>query len=424
MACRYSWAMQGPLTSVASIILGIFLLQAGNGLLGSYLSLRLALEHLPAPLIGMVVTGFPLGFLGGCLFGPRLIREIGHIRTFAVLASAYSCATLVLAFHVEPFFWTAVRLLSGFAAAGLFMVGESWLNDRTPRELRGRIFGIYTTSNMTAVSASQLLLSAGDPLGLQLFMAAAGFICASLIPIATTRTSVPELTRSRPLNVFELYRLSPVAVIGCIAAGLGNTALGGIGPLFASEAGLSAGEVGRFMAALLFGGLLLQWPIGRLSDLFDRRTVLLCLGIAAAGMAAMLALFAGRMGAGLYLAILIYGGLVYTVYPVCVAHANDFADRTQVVAVSSGLLLSWAVGSIAGPSLATATMSVVGPAGLFLYTGTVAALLATFTLWRMTRGRVPSRRRGFVSKAPTSPVAAELDPRADELPASVRARLD
>ncbi|MCW5729170.1 MAG: MFS transporter [Alphaproteobacteria bacterium] len=409
--------MRGSLLAVASIIGGIFILQAGNGLLSSFLTLRMALEQFPAPVIGLVVTGYPLGFLIGCLGAPRLIGQIGHIRAFAVLASTFACATLALAVYIEPFFWSMVRILSGFAGAGLFMIGESWLNEKSPQHLRGRIFGLYTISNMTAVSASQFLLTVGNPLDLTLFMLAAGFICASLIPVAMTRSTAPTLPRVRALNVFDLYRLSPVGVVGAISAGLCNTALGSIGLLYGERIGLSTDEIARFMAALLFGGLLLQWPIGRLSDRMDRRKVLTGVMATAVLSALVIALFGQRMGAALYLAILFYGGLVYTVYPLAVAHANDIADRSQVVAVSSGLLLSWSLGSIAGPTLASAAMGLFGPSALFFYTAGVSAFLALFTLWRITRRAAPEKGRqlDFVAKSPTTitPIAAEMHPRAE-----------
>lgn len=406
--------MRGSLLAVASIIVGIFILQAGNGLLASFLALRMALEDFPGPVIGLVVTGYPLGFLVGCVLAQRLIREVGHIRAFAILASTFACATLLLAIYIEPFFWVCVRALSGFAASGLFMIGESWLSDKSPSHLRGRIFGIYTTSNMTAVSAGQLLLSAGDPKGLTLFMVAAGFICASLIPVAMTRTTAPSRPQVKPLNLLDLYRLSPVGVVGAISAGLANTALGSIGPLFAQQIGLSTVEIAHFMAALLFGGLLLQWPIGRLSDRVDRRKVLAAVMLLAVAVALAIALFGRTLGLGLYGLILLYGGLAYTVYPLSVAQANDHADRSQVVSVSSGLLLSWACGSIVGPTAATAAMSIIGPQGLFFYTAVVSGLLCLFALWRLLRRRPPPResRRDFVAKSPTTPVAAKLDPRA------------
>lgn len=408
--------MRRSLFVVGSLMAGVFILQAGNGMFASFLALRMTIEHFPTALIGLVVTGYPIGFLGGCVSAGRLIRSVGHIRAFAAFAATLCCATLAFALYVEPFYWLALRVVTGFAASGLFMVGESWLSAKTPSRLRGKVFAMYMISNMTATSASQMMLAAADPAGLTLFMVAAGLFSACLIPVALTRASAPPLPSVEPLSLSHLYRVSPLGVVGCIAAGLINTAVGGVGPVFASRIGLDNAEIGGFMAALLFGGLLLQWPIGRLSDRYDRRHVLLAVTIAMTLLALIMALFGQVSRTGLIVIALIYGGLAYTVYPICVTHANDHTDRRQVVSVSSGLLLSWAAGSIAGPALATLAMTGVGPGGLFFYVALVAAGLSGFIVWRMRqRAPVPTDLQGpFVPQKATTPVAAGLDPRAGD----------
>jgi MFS family permease len=408
--------MHSAVWSLTAIIAGIFMLQGGNGLLGTFLSLRLALEGTPSMLIGVVVASYSGGFLVTCLFGHRLIREVGHIRAFAVCAAVMCCVTLAFALKIDPYVWAVLRLLTGMAAAGLFMIGESWLNDRTPSSIRGRIFAVYTISNMVAQSSCQLLLFVADPAGLALFMVTAGLFSASLIPVALTRASAPSLPSIEAFGLAQLYRLSPVAVVGCIGAGLVNAAVGGLAPVFALGVGLPSGEVGLFTAALVLGGLLLQWPLGRLSDRYDRRWVLLGVAVAASCVAVTLAASAGGPAAGLVVLAMAFGGTAYSVYPICATHANDHADRQHTVAVSSGLLLSWAIGSIIGPLLATATMGLIGPAGLFLYTASIHVPLSLYIVWRMTR-RAPvpvEQRSAFVAQSPATPVASELDPRSGQ----------
>jgi MFS family permease len=405
--------MHSAVWSLTAIIAGIFMLQGGNGLLGTFLSLRLALEGVPSFLIGVVVASYSGGFLVSCLFGHRLIRGVGHIRAFAVFAATMCCATLAFALYIDPLVWAGFRWLTGMAAAGMFMIGESWLNDRTPSAIRGRVFAIYTISNMIAQSSCQLLLFVADPAGLALFMVTAGLFSACLIPVALTRASAPALPSIEAFGLKQLYRLSPVAVVGCIGAGLVNAAVGGLAPVFALGVGLPSGEVGLFTAALVLGGLLLQWPLGRLSDRYDRRRVLLGVAVAAACAALTLAASAGGPALALVLLAMAFGGTAYSVYPICATHANDHAERSQTVAVSSGLLLSWAIGSVVGPLLATATMGLIGPMGLFLYTASIHVPLALYVLWRMTRrAPVPAEQRGpFVAQSPATPVAGELDPR-------------
>jgi MFS family permease len=406
--------MRSWLLAVGTVVAGIFILQAGNVLFGSFFALRMTIEHFPTTVIGLVVTGYPLGFLLGCFLMPRLVHSVGHIRAFAAMASLLCCTTLFFAVHIEPLFWGLLRIVTGFAAAGLFMIGESWLAEKAPSATRGKVFALYMISNMTAASLCQLLLGLADPTGLTFYMITAGLFAACLIPVALTRASEPSLPSVEALGLVGLYRLSPVAVVGCIGAGLINTAVGSIGPVYASHIGLDPADVGVFMAVLLFGGMLLQWPIGRLSDRMDRRHVLLLATVGMLALALGVALLGLQSRLLLFGLLLVYGGLAYTIYPLCVNHANDHAGRDQVVSVSAGLLLSWAAGSIGGPTLATLAMSYAGPSGLFYYVAGVAALLAIFTLWRISRrAALPADlREPFVAKAPTTPTAAELHPRA------------
>ncbi len=409
--------MHSAVWSLTAIIAGTFMLQGGNGLLGTFLSLRLALEGVPSFLIGVVVASYSGGFLVTCLFGHRLIREVGHIRAFAACAAVMCCVTLAFSLRVDPWVWAGLRLLTGMTAAGMFMIAESWLNDRTPSSIRGRIFAVYSISNMMAASSCQLLLFVADPAGLAFFMITAGLFSASLIPLALTRASAPAVPSIEAFGLRQLFRVSPVAVVGCICAGLVNASVGGLAPVFALGVGVPSSEVGLFTASLVIGGFLLQWPLGRLSDRYDRRGVLLGVAVTASCVALTLAAVTSGPLLGLVLLAMAFGGTAYSVYPICATHANDHAERSQTVGVSSGLLLSWAIGSVIGPLLATATMGLVGPAGLFLYTASIHVPLLLYVLWRMTRrAPVPAEQRSaFVAEASAvTPSAIEPAPRSGQ----------
>ncbi len=283
---------------------------------------------------------------------------------------------------------------------------------------------MLTCFGSSAQSSCQLLLFVADPAGLAFFMITAGLFSACLIPVALTRASAPTLPSIEAFGLRQLFRISPVAVVGCIAAGMVNASVGGLAPVFALGVGLGSSEVGLFTAALVLGGMLLQWPLGRLSDRYDRRWVLLGVAVTAVTVALTLAALAGGPALGLVVLAMAFGGTAFSVYPISATHANDHADRSQTVGVSSGLLLSWAIGSVVGPLLATATMGQIGPAGLFLYTASIHVPLSLYVLWRMTRrAAVPAEQRSpFVAQssattpvAPASavtPSAMELDPRA------------
>lgn len=402
--------MNATLVQLAAIMAGIFVLQGANGLFGSFLTVRMALEGFPTPIIGLVATGYPVGFLMSCLVAPRLIATVGHIRAFAALAALLSCLTLVFAAFIDPWFWLVVRICTGFAAAGLFMIGENWLSDKTPHAIRGKVFAVYMISNMTAVASGQWALGIADPKALSLFMICAGLFSFCLIPVALSTQPAPVHSKATPLTVFQLYRLSPLGVVGAVSAGLINTAFGGLAPLYATRIGLSPAEVGQFMSAVFFGALLLQWPLGRLSDRIDRRRVIAGVLFAVGGLSLAMALFGHTSHLLLTALGVAYGGFAYTVYSLSLSHAHDFGNPSLRMSISAGMLLSWAAGSIAGPTIAGVAMDHIGPAGLFYYGAVIALLVFLFALWRMTRRPSPAAAP-FVAEAPTTPAAAQLDPR-------------
>ncbi len=403
--------MNATLLSLATIIAGIFILQGANGLFASFLTVRMAHEGFSTSTIGLIATGYPVGFMVSCFLAPKLIRAVGHIRAFAALAAVLSCLTLVFAAWIDARFWFGLRVATGFTAAGLFMIGESWLSDKTPGHIRGKVFAVYTISNMTAVGSAQWMLDFVSVETTALFMVAAGLFTASLVPVALSTHSAPQHRAAAALPVLQLWRLSPLGIVGATASGLINTAFAGLAPLYGLKVGMSPGEVGHFMSAVFFGALFLQWPLGRLSDRIDRRRVIAGV-LLAIGILATLIAFFGHQSRPLLIGLgMIYGGFAYTVYSLSLGHANDFASQEQRVAVSAGMLLCWASGSIAGPTLAGFLFEAVGPTGLFLYTGGIAGLVFLFALWRMTRRPSPALQGAFVAKMPTTPVAAELDPR-------------
>lgn len=407
--------MLKALPAVTAILVGIGLVSVGNGLLGTLLAVRLDLDAMPKGWIAVVLTGYPLGFLFGCLVARVPIDRVGAIRAFAALGGLMTAVTLGFALVGDPVSWTLFRVVNGFCSAGLFTIAEFWLNARTPPASRGAVLAAYMISDKLTYAAGQLLVQAADPAGPLLFAVSAIAYALCLVPVALTAYESPLGERVAPLNLWRLYRVSPLGVVATFAAGLVNMAIISVGPIWGLQNGLDTAGVAELMTALMIGGLVLQWPIGYLSDRFDRRRVLLAAAAMTAALAAALAL-AGDLGPGPRLALVaLFGGATFAIYPLAVAHANDFADRSQVVAVSSGLLLSWAIGAVVGPSLASLADGWIGPPGLFAYAATVAALLVAFTLWRMgRRAPVAAELQGkFVPLSQTAPVGRALNPRAD-----------
>jgi MFS family permease len=405
--------MSNHVLAVAAIVLGVAVLQVANGVIGTFLPIRLKVEGFSTAAIGLVATAQALGFLVGCLAVPGVIRSLGHIRAFAVFAAATSAAALALAIAIEPGYWIGLRLATGFCSAGLFTVAESWLNDRTPSSARGSVISIYMIVNKMAFVAGQLLLTVGDIGGTMFFMVASAFYSLSLIPVATTRSTSPALPPVARLPLARLYRIAPAAAVGCFATGLSNPAVIAITPVYGTSLGYSAATIAGLLAALQVGSLLMQWPLGWVSDRVDRRAVILvCAGVVAA-VSWLIAAMADAPVGVVYLLYAVWGAFGLSVYSVCIAHANDFAPPGMTVPLSSTLLLAWASGSVIGPTAATLVMEVVGPRGLFDYSAAVFVATGLFVAWRMTRRRaVPAEEREpFVNVPATSPSVMELDPR-------------
>lgn len=404
---------------LSAVLLGMGVLLLGNGLFGTLTALRMTHEGFTAATIGVVIACHSIGFAAACLTSRRIIDAVGHIRTFAAFAALLAVCSLAFSVFLDPFAWVALRLIFGYSSAAVFMVGESWLAGAATAESRGKVFAIYMVVNKAGFGLGQLLLVLGDPAGDRLFMLTATLFALCLVPIALARTEGPKgLGRDR-LGIRALYRLSPVGVAGAVTAGATNSSLLGLGPIFASGQGLSVPQVSGFMVAFLAGSLALQIPIGRVSDRFDRRSVLLGVMISTAAASAAMAAIAPTTFYILLAFSALVGGLSATVYPLAMTHATDFASSEQTVSVHAGLLLSFAAGASTGPVLASLAMEYAGPPGLFVFAAATNIALGSFTLYRMTR-RAPvpeEQQQDFVAMpqtSQTSPAVGNLDPRIEE----------
>ncbi len=420
----------GPLTA---LLLGVAILFFGNGLQGVLLPVRATLEAFATTSIGLIASAYSAGFMVGCFCMPHVVRRVGHIRTFAVCAAIAASVVLLMVLAVHPVVWIPLRALSGVCFAGLFMVIESWLNERATSVNRGQVLAVYMVINLTAVTVGQMMLPFGDPAGFSLFALTAIAITLALVPVGLTTSSAPQPLREVRLRLRRLYAISPVGVVGGFFVGLANGAFGGLGAVFATQIGLPITGVALFMSASLVGGALAQLPIGRLSDRTDRRKVLVAVCLLAATTGGLLALLGDArqsgqlLGTGANLAtvsplalialVTLFGAAIYSQYSLCVAHTNDFVSREEFVEASSGLLLTWAIGASIGPLLGAFAMDGLGVGGLFLYTAVAHAGFALFIMYRISqRAAVPpaERDRYVAAGRPsrTTPVAVELDPRA------------
>lgn len=412
----------GVTRAMGAVFLGFSLLSLASGALFALIGIRLSAAGVSSTLIGAIMSAYFIGLLAGSLSGDRIISRVGHIRAFAVFAAVGSISILLLAMTDDLPVWVVLRALGGYCMAGLFMTVESWLNHRAHNRVRGRTFALYAVVSGAAMASGPLLLNFGDPSGFELFSATAILFAAALVPVSLTRTGNPEISAGARLGLRRLFRVSPLGVIGCLTAGLVNSAFYGMGAVYGEAVGLSPAVVSLFLTVTLVGGLVAQFPVGALSDKFDRRRMMLGLTIVAAGAAVAMALF----GSFAPLVLLALGFLMdaaaHPLYSLSVAQTNDYVERAEFVPASRGLLLAYAGGASLGPTLASLAMAAIGPGGLFAYIAAVLAVLAGFILYRMARRRAkPIEAQGPLVKMPqATPVSAEFDPRAPESGTSPR----
>jgi MFS family permease len=361
--------------SLWALLLGVGLLMLGNGLQSSLLGVRAAEEAFGNTVTGLVMSAYFVGFLAGSTLTPRKLRDVGHIRVFAALASLTSVAILIHVLFIDPWVWAAMRLITGFAYAGLYVVTESWLNGHTGNHLRGRLLAFYMVISYLGMGGGQLLLNLADPNGVILFLVVSILVSLALVPILLSYTPQPDASQPEAMSLKRLYRLSPLGTLGCLLTGIANGSVFGMGAVFATGSGLPVDQVAAFMGAFILGGALLQWPLGKLSDKTDRQVVIMVV----AGLATALALLGLLVdGAGpLTLLGVLLGGTTLTLYSLFLACANDVLTPSQTVAASSSLVLALGIGAILGPLSTGVLMDWLGPEGfLWVLALTHAAIVA------------------------------------------------
>jgi len=393
--------MWTSIKSISSLLLSFGMLLLGNGMVGTLLGIRSRLEEFSTELTGFIMAGFSVGLLLGALYAVRVVAAVGHIRAFAAFASIMSVAVLAHVLFIDPVTWFVLRVVAGFCMAGMVMVVESWVNERATINTRGQILSLYMMTNYMGAGLGQFMLLVGDPAQFQLFIIASMIYSFALVPILLTRASAPKPSSPQRMKFRTLFAISPVGVFGTVCAGMANSSLNGMGAVFAKEIGLSLSEVSTFMAAAILGGMALQFPIGRLSDKFDRRTILITATLATS-LAALAVIWAiGQSVAILFVTAAAYGAVCYTIYPLSASQVNDLAAPDRLVQVSAGLLIAFGIGASIGPVMAAQSMAFFGPSGFFLFIIAISGALVLFTTIRIIQ-----RRPGEKAKAPFMPLGS------------------
>ncbi len=391
-----------PLLTAAGILL------AGNGLQGTMIALRGAEEGFSTGQIGFMGTCYFAGFILACFATPRMLAAVGHIRTFAALAATAASGTLAIALWLGPYPWMVIRFVMGFCFSGLFTTMESWLNTGVPNSERGRVLSVYRMIDLGAVTGSQYLLPLLGSSDFRIFSVMAIMVTISLVPVSLADRSNPKPPEEFRFDIPQMWRISPLASIGCVVIGMTNSAFRLIGPVYARDLGFSDTGIANFISASIIGAAVMQYPFGWWSDRHGRRIVLLFASIGAVAAGLYLTMLAGGSHTANLVGVFFFGAFALPLYSLSAAHANDRAKEGQYVLVAAGLMFFYSVGAMAGPFVASLLMEWRGPAALFSFTSAVHAVLIAATLWRM-RARGPADRRGrFAAVMRTSPLIFRL----------------
>lgn len=412
-------AMFGQIRPILALILGSAFLMAAGGINGLILPLRGTAEGFSAFSLGMLGTGWAVGYVLGCVLVPGVVARVGHIRSFSVMAAVAVISVLLSLLIIHPGAWIPLRALAGFSFAGGAMIVESWISERTDPSFRGRVFATYTMVNLAATTLGQLLLIVGDARGYFFFVLAAVFYACSLVPTALSTTAAPQPLVQPKLDLKSLWLNSPIAVVAVFLVGVSNSSFGTLAAVYGQQIGLNLTAIAFLVSITILAGALFQLPVGWLSDRTDRRAVLIGLAVTAGLADLFFLVMQPRDVSVVLIAAAIFGAMIFAMYPVIVAHANDHADKDSFLKISSGLLLVMGAGSIIGPLIGGGMMALLGPDYLFAPTLLAHAIMAGFAAWRMTkRAAVEDEKKGdFVSSSTVrmnTPETATLDPRTDE----------
>lgn len=374
--------MPAQLLPIAALLFSTFLMLMAGGLAGLLLPIRAAMEGWSTITIGWMGTFYSLAFTIGCLVVPFFVRNVGHVRVFAVLLTILGMSLLLHSLFVHPIAWMAFRCLAGFSLAGGYMVIESWLNERVNNDSRGMVFSVYMITTMIGTMSGQYILPFGDPGTQTLFIICTLIYSFALIPTALSRAETPKPLTQVSLDIRGLYRRSPAAVVGSLISGLIGGSWSILAPIYGRMNGLDNFSIATMLVTAMIGGAIFQYPLGRASDFVDRRTIMVLCGTIGVILALLSTLFSPADGISGYAIIFLMGGVLFPIYSLNVAHANDYAEANEFVKISGGLLIVYGVGTMIGPQISARMMEAFGKNGM---PATMAFCFAAYGLHALLR---------------------------------------
>ena len=392
-----------------ALLFGMFLLMLGNGLQGTLLGVRGSIEGMSPQTMSWVMTGYFVGFLFGSQLTPNMIRRVGHVRVFAALGSLVSACLILYAAWTNPYFWFLLRIIVGFCFSGIYVVAESWLNDSSSNETRGQTLSAYLIVQMMGIVLAQAVLNFADPSGYMLFIIISVVVSLSFAPILLSVSPAPQFQTSKRMTLSQLWSISPLGVVGQFFLGAIFAALFGMASVYGTERGLTVKDISLFVAAIYFGGMILQYPIGWVSDRMDRRVLIFI--VCSIGTFFSFAANLSDNFIWLLIVAFIIGGVSNPLYSLYIAYTNDYLGHDDMASASGGLIFLTGIGAIFGPSIVGWLLDAYGAASYFWFIGTVMAIMGSYALYRMTQtsSTAVEDTSTYAPVTPTStPIAMEL----------------
>jgi MFS family permease len=377
--------MLSSLASIATLMLSTLLMMAGFGLMGYMLPIRSLNEGWSTFIISVIATGYTFGFTVSCVVTPIFVRRVGHVRVFGALVTLLTVSILLCALVVDWRAWILFRGLAGFAIAGAYLLIESWLNERVTNANRGALFSVYMVTCLIGSIGGQYIVPLGDVNGPELFMICALIFSLAMFPVALSTAKSPAPIAEARFDLKRLYRRSPIAFFGSLLSGALSGTWGSLGGVYSQTIQMNTTQGATLLAAFLAGGALSQVPIGRLSDRIDRRLVMIGCGLFGVTACLAMTLFDAENANAIYVAGFFVGTVLYPVYSLNVAHANDLAEPDEYVTLSSAIMILYGMGTVTGPLMAGSLMQWFGPNALILFLAAAFALYSGYAAWRITR---------------------------------------
>ena len=387
------------------LLLGVMLLMVGNGVQGTLLGVRGALENFSTFQLSIVMSAYFVGFLGGSRLAPTMIRRVGHVRVFSALGSLISAVLILYPLVLDWQAWSLMRVLIGFCFSGIYVTAESWLNNTATNETRGQALSAYMIVQMLGIIASQGLLALGDPSGFGLFIIPSVLVSLAFMPILLADTPAPTFDDVQRMSFKRLFATSPLGCVGMLLTGGIYAGMFGMASVWGGMRALTFGQIAAFGATLYIGGLVLQYPIGWASDRIDRRVLILWMAVAGAVLMTLATLVRLPFLWILPVALLL-GGIINPLYSLLIAHTNDFLNKEDMPGASAGLIFLNGFGAIFGPLVTGWAMGQIGPSGYFLFIGVLFAVLAVYAGWRMRQRVAPAEQSAFAGLSPNASALA------------------